>query len=58
MGIQVTFISEKKLQKEQFLAKYDCFFHGLMRLFWTHVRMDMCHVLHNLRTDKEGLWGK
>ena len=29
IGIQLTFISESKLQKEHLLAKYDCFFRDL-----------------------------
>ena len=38
MGIQVTFISKKELQKQHFFVKYD----WLMRAFWTTVRMGIC----------------
>ena len=58
MGIQVTFISVKKFQKEQFSAKYDCFSHQLMCPSWVQLGWACAHVLHHLRTEKEGIWGK
>ena len=41
-GIQVTFISEVKLQKETFLAKYDNFFAHLCVHFETPFRFGTC----------------
>ena len=58
MGIQVTFISEKKLQREQFLPKYECFFHRLMRPFCIPVRMCMCIRTAQVKNWKKGIWGK
>ena len=46
-AIHLTFISEEKLQKEQFLAKYD--FYQLMRSFRTPVRMGMCISIAQLK---------
>ena len=48
-AIHLTFISEEKLQKEQFLAKYDCSFYQLMRSFRTPVRMGMCISIAQLK---------
>ena len=56
--IQVTFISEIKPQKERFLDQYDCF----LRNFCVHVEpllgWEYAYVWHDIRTEKESIYGK
>ena len=52
-GIQVTFISEIKPQKERFLAKYDCYFGDLCVHFKPPLRWESAYVCPNIRTEKK-----
>ena len=54
-GIQVTFISEIKPQKEPFLAKYDCFFGDLWVHFEYLLGWECACICHGLRTEKESI---
>ena len=54
-GIQVTYISKIKIQKEAFLAKYDCFFADLCVHYEPLLGWKCTYVCHNLRTEKEGM---
>ena len=54
-GIQVTFISEIKPQKERFLEKYDCFFKDLCILLEPLLGWERAYVCNDLRTAKESI---
>ena len=54
-GIQVTFISEIKPQKERFLEKYDCFFKDLCIHLEPLLGWERAYVCNDLRTAKESI---
>ena len=60
IGIQVTFITEKKLQIENVCEKFeclfvDCFFANLCVHFERLLEWESAYVCHHLRTEKEGI---
>ena len=57
-GIQLTFISKKKLRKQHFLAKYDHFLSADVSFFEALLGWEFAHVCHNLQNEKERIWGK
>ena len=58
IGIQATFISEYKLQKVHFFAKYNCFFGDLCVHFEPLLGCECAYVCHDLRNKKEGIYFK
>ena len=58
-AIQVTFISEKKLQKQSFFSKYDHMYTSYRCVHFEHLLGWECaNSCHNLRTKKEGIYVK
>ena len=54
-GIQVTFISEVKLQKETFLAKYDYFSPVFASIFNPQLGLECAYVCPDLEIEEEGI---
>ena len=53
MAIQATFISENKLQTEQFLAKPECFFTDLFIHFELLLGWECAYVCDKLKLEKK-----
>ena len=57
-GIQVTFIIEIKPQKERFLAKKPSLFGDFCVDFEPPLGWECAYVWHDIRTEKESIYGK
>ena len=53
IGIQVTFIKEKNLQREDFIAKFDYFFGNLWVHFELLLRWERAYVCHHQKSKIE-----
>ena len=58
IGTQLNFVLEIKLRKYTCLANYDCFFGGLCVHFELLLGWECAYVWHNIRTEKESIYGK
>ena len=58
IGTQLNFVLEIKLRRYTCLANYDCFFGGLCVHFELLLGWECAYVWHNIRTEKESIYGK